>query len=204
MTGGNQSWRPRLVAAASGVLAIVAAAALFSGCASRAEIAEQEGNYLSADGTVSQISVENREGTIEFEGVDEASGTITSTDYLGDVLVVNFWYASCPPCRMEAPWLQELSEQFAPDGVQFIGVNVRDEAPTAASFSEKFGVTYPSIIDGDGAVVLAFTGIAAPSAVPTTVVLDRQGRFAARIVGIIDQPVLDGLITSTLEEDDVP
>jgi thiol-disulfide isomerase/thioredoxin len=120
------------------------------------------------------------------------------------VLVVNFWYASCPPCRKEAPWLQELSEQFAPDGVQFLVVGVRDEAPTAASFSEKFGVTYPSIIDGDGAVVLAFTGIAAPSAVPTTVVLDRQGRFAGRIVGIIDQPVLDGLISATVEEDDVP
>ena len=203
MTGGH-SWRPRLVAATSGVLAVVAAAALFSGCASPAEIAEQDGNYLSADGTVSQIAVENREATIEFEGVDETGQTITSSDYLGDVLVVNFWYASCPPCRTEAPWLQELSEQFAPDGVQFIGVNVRDEAPTAASFSKKFGITYPSIIDGDGEVVLAFSGIAAPSAVPTTVVLDREGRLAARVVGIIDQSVLDGLISSTLEEDDVP
>lgn len=201
---GSHSWRPRLVAAASGGLAIVAAAALLSGCASRAEIAEQEGNYLSADGTVSHIAVENRETTIEFEGLDETGRTITSSDYLGEVLVVNFWYASCPPCRKEAAWLQELSKQFAPDGVQFLGVSVRDEAPTAASFSEKFGVTYPSIIDGDGAVVLAFTRIAAPSAVPTTVVLDRQGRFAGRIVGIIDQPVLDGLISATVEEDDVP
>lgn len=197
----RDSKRVGTVAVGSALAAAVLAVALLGGCASKGELADQRGDYLSADGTVSQIAVENRTEPIAFEGLDESDRAVASTDFAGDILVVNFWYASCPPCRMEAPWLQELSDKFAPDGVQFLGVNVRDEAANARSFAEKFGITYPSIIDHEGEVVLAFAGVAPPSAVPTTIVLDREGRFAARIIGIIDQPVLDGLITAALEED---
>lgn len=190
----------RLVAAGSGLLAITLGVSLLAGCATRADVAQQAGDYLSPDGRVSQIAEKNRSDPIVFDGTDELDNPVSSEDFLGTVLVVNFWYASCPPCRMEAPWLQELSEEFADDDVQFLGVNVRDEPPQARSFAEKFGVTYPSIIDHDASVVLAFAGIASPRAVPTTVILDREGRFAARIVGIIEKSVLDGLITATLED----
>lgn len=189
-----------IVAAISGLATVVTAVALLSGCASRADEAASKGDYLSADGRVSQIAEENRSDPILFTGPDESGETIDSTDFLGEVVVVNFWYASCPPCRREAPWLQKLNDQYASDGVVFLGVNVRDEAAAAATFAEKFGITYPSIIDHEGEVVLTFAGVASPSAVPTTVILDRQGRYAARIVGIIDESVLDGLIKAALEE----
>ena len=116
-------------------------------------------------------------------------GTFSSADYVGQIVVVNFWYAGCPPCRLEAPDLEALRQEFLDDDVVFVGVNIIDQAPTALAFAEEFGVTYPSIIDtNDGSVRLAFAGQVAPNAVPTTLVMDQQGRIAARISGLLTEP----------------
>ena len=127
---------------------------------------------------------------------------ISSADFAGDVLVVNFWYASCAPCRAEAPQLQELSAEYDGEGARFIGVNVYDQADTALSFNESYGITYPSIMDvKDGAVKLAFTGTVPPKAVPTTLVLDKDGRVAARILGQLkDASILGTLIRDAIAE----
>lgn len=116
---------------------------------------------------------------------------------------MNFWYAGCAPCRAEAPQLEALWEKYRDQGVGFIGVNVRDQAGTARAFSKAYGITYPSILDvNDGNAQLAFSGTVAPNAVPTTVVLDREGRVASRILGQLqDESILDTLIVSTLAED---
>lgn len=86
--------------------------------------------------------------------------------------------------------------------MSFLGVNIYDQAPTAMSFAEEFGVTYPSILDvNDGSVRLAFAGQVAPTATPTTLVLDQQGRVAARISGLVSEPsVLRSMITDVLAE----
>jgi thiol-disulfide isomerase/thioredoxin len=117
-------------------------------------------------------------------------------------MVVNFWYAGCPPCRLEAPDLEALHQEFRDEGVVFIGVNILDQAPTALAFADEFGVTYPSIMDtNDGSVRLAFAGQVAPNAVPTTVVLDQQNRVAARISGLLTDPdVLAELIRDVQAE----
>lgn len=201
----NSNLRPRTALGAA-ALALAAAVAL-SGCTATDPLAEQyrEGTgqgYISGDGAYTLFAPENRAAPIEFEGVTENGDTVSSDDYRGDVLVVNFWYAGCPPCRLEAPDLEALAQQFAPDGVQFLGVNIYDQAPTALSFAKEFGVTYPSILDAnDGQVRLAFAGQVAPTAVPTTLVLDREGRVAARIAGLLSEPsVLRSMITDTLAE----
>jgi len=174
---------------------------LVTGCSSPDDDLGQGGDsYVSGDGTVSEFAIGDRGEPIEFTGETDTDETVTAEQYRGQVLVVNFWYAACPPCRVEAPWLEELSQQFADDGVQFLGVNVRDSAATAQAFATSFGITYPSVIDTDGAVALAFTGLASPTAVPTTVVLDRQGRPASRIVGLIDKNVLEALIEAALAD----
>jgi hypothetical protein len=72
--------------------------------------------------------------------------------------------------------------------VNFLGVNVRDQAATAVSFNERFGVTYPSIMDQNGQAQLSFASQVPPNAVPTTLVLDAQGRVAARILGQLQDP----------------
>ncbi len=186
------------------LLTALAASAIvlsLAGCASNDQLAEQyaEGSnkgYIAGDGTIMEIPAAERGAAVSFSGVDETGQQISSADYLGEVLVVNFWYAGCAPCRAEAPLLNEVNAGFAPGSAATIGVNVRDQADTALAFNEKFGVSYPSIIDtNDGAVQLAFSGTVPANAVPTTIVLDQQGRVAARILGrIADKSILTSIV----------
>ncbi|HEY0248019.1 MAG TPA: TlpA disulfide reductase family protein, partial [Gryllotalpicola sp.] len=152
---------------------------------------------------VTEVKPADRTAPVVFSGKTSDGATFSSTSHLGEVLVVNFWYATCGPCRVEAKDLQKLSAEFQGKGVQFIGVNTRDDAATANSFDTHFGVSYPSIMDADStAAQLAFVGTYRPNATPTTIVLDKRGRVAARIEGPInDQPsTVETLITSTLAE----
>jgi thiol-disulfide isomerase/thioredoxin len=184
----------------------IVAALLLTGCGSD-PLAEQykEGSnkgYIAGDGSVTEIPVAERGESISFSGATEGGEEISSEDFAGEVLVVNFWYAACAPCRAEAPDLQELSTEYDGKGAQFIGVNVYDQADTALSFNETYGITYPSILDvQDGAVKLAFTGTVPPKAVPTTIVLDKEGRVSARILGQLKEAsILGTLIRDAIEE----
>lgn len=199
----NQVKRHRLVPLVAGLFV---GALLLSGCSSD-PLAEQyrEGSnkgYIAGDGSVTEIAVADRGDAIEFAGETETGESVTSADTLGEVLVVNFWYASCAPCRAEASDLQGINAQFENEGASFLGVNVRDQAPNAIAFNETYGVTYPSVLDVDaGAMQLAFSGSIPPNAVPTTLVLDAEGRVAARILGQVTSPsVLETLIRDTIAE----
>lgn len=116
--------------------------------------------------------------------------------------MVNFWYAACPPCRAEAPDLEALAQTYQPDGVVFIGVNVRDSADTAAAFENQFGITYLSILGRHhrhGASRVRRES--RPGAVPTTIVLDRTGRSGRRIIGQLPtRTTLAALIDTVLAE----
>jgi thiol-disulfide isomerase/thioredoxin len=158
-------------------------------------------NYIAGDGTVTEISRENRTEPITFSGTSETGETLGSSDYLGNVLVVNFWYAGCAPCRAEAPTLENVFQATKASGANFMGVNVRDQAATVITFDKTFGVTYPSIVDLDGQAQLSFASNVPPNAVPTTLVLDAQGRLAARILGqLADASILMTLIRDIAAE----
>jgi peroxiredoxin len=159
-------------------------------------------NYIQGEGTVTEVPADDRRDSVEFTATTDAGDEVSRSDLDGQVVVLNFWYASCPPCRQEAPDLQQLSETYADQGVQFLGVNVRDQAATSLAFADKFGVTYPSVVDtNDGTVQLALAGTIAPNSVPTTIVLDKQGRIAARILGGLQGPsILDQLIKDAVAE----
>ena len=181
----------------------VASLVALSGCA-QDTLAEQYRagsgkNYIAGDGSITEVAIANRGAAINFTTTDLDGKSLTSADVAGKVLVVNFWYAGCAPCRAEAKDLEKVYSQFADKGVVFIGVNVRDGAETAKTFNESFGITYPSVTDLDGKVQLAFSSAVAPNAVPTTLVLDKQGRVAARILG----RVADATILSTLVAEQV-
>ncbi|MHA7303822.1 TlpA family protein disulfide reductase [Arthrobacter sp. TMN-49] len=90
---------------------------------------------------------------------------------------------------------------FAGAGVTFSGVNIRDEKGTAMAFERNFKLSHPSIADKDGGVLLALAALVAPTSVPTTLVLDKQGRVAARIVGVAQKGTLKDLVTSALAEE---
>ncbi len=160
-------------------------------------------NYISGDGAITVLAPESRTDSVQFEGDLDTGEFFSSSDYAGSVIVVNFWYAGCPPCRVEAADLESLHQQFLSDGVAFVGVNIFDQAPTALTFANEFGVSYGSIMDVEtGSVRLAFAGQVAPNAVPTTLVLDKQGRVSARISGVItDVDLLANIIEGVLEEE---
>jgi thiol-disulfide isomerase/thioredoxin len=177
-----------------------------TGCSGNDPLANQyrsgdNKNYISGDGTVTEFAIANRGQSVTWSGVTESGETLQSSNLAGVPVVMNFWYAGCAPCRAEAPDLLALAAEFQTQNVQFIGVNVRDTAQTAQAFDRNFGMTYPSIIDNNsGSVLLAFTGIVTPQAVPTTLVIDRKGRVSARILGRIEKGTLKALIKTAATE----
>lgn len=158
-------------------------------------------NYIAGDGTVSEFVQANRAAAVVWKGKTGSGATLSNTQLTGVVVVMNFWYAGCAPCRAEAPDLVALNREFVGKKVQFIGVNVRDTAATANAFERKFDITWPSIIDvNTGSVLMSFTGVVTPQAVPTTLVIDAKGRVSARILGRIEKGTLKALIKTAVSE----
>ena len=188
-----------------GALARAAAVALatglaLAGCTSLG--ADQGGSvdagYQAGDGSFATWTDAERGEPVELTGQTYAGETVTLADWRGDVVVLNFWYAACPPCRSEAPDLVAFADDY-PD-VHMLGVNPRDDAGTAQAFERTFGVTYPSLWDADAEAVAAMQDLVPLQAMPTTVVVDAEGRVAARILGQVDPDVLRGLVDDVLDE----
>jgi thiol-disulfide isomerase/thioredoxin len=193
------------VRARRAVVALVVATLALGGCVANDPLADQvsEENYTSSDGSITELAVSNRAAPLTFESSNTSDGsTIRASDYLGSVLIVNFWFAACPPCRFEAPDLAELANEYADRGVQFLGVNVYDDVAVANSFERDFTIPYPSILDAEtGELRLAFAGELSPNGVPTTIIVDREGRAASRLSGaIFDRAVFEEMIESVLAE----
>ncbi|GAA2973465.1 peroxiredoxin [Microbacterium terrae] len=158
--------------------------------------------FIAADGrAVVEIPESERTEPIEFEGVLDTGDTTTSADYAGQVVAVNFWYAACAPCRVEAAELEKAYQSFEGEDVAFLGVNLYDGAEASRAFAEKYGVSYPSALTTvDGSIKLAFAGQTPLNAVPVTLLLDTEGRVAARIIGELGSAsILETLIQDALD-----
>lgn len=176
-------------------------APLLAACSGSSDAAsEANAGYVSGDGVVVEIPPEGRADPLDIRGTTYDGDDVDSTALRGAPLVINVWYASCPPCRVEAPALKVAYAEYGPRGVGFVGVNTRDKAGPAAAFEENFGITYPSIPDSDGVVIASMDGSVSPNAVPTTLILDAEGRVAARITGAVDQSTLESLLETVLAE----
>lgn len=139
-----------------------------------------------------------RGGPVEVTGPDlDGTGTLSTSAYAGKVVVVNVWGSWCPPCKAEAADLQAASEDTAAVA-QFLGITTRDRDPVPPqAFVRTRKITYPSIYDPDGKSLLAFARELPPSAIPSTMVLDREGRLAARVLGPISRITLVQLVNDT-------
>ncbi|MGU3356715.1 TlpA family protein disulfide reductase [Microbacterium sp. M4A5_1d] len=190
----------RLVAA---VLALGLAAGLAACSSPNDDLAGQyrDGDnkgFISGDGTTTEIPEAERGAPIAFSGTAVDGSTISSADYAGKPLVLNFWYAQCGPCRAEAPLLEEVYTDTQEVGAEFLGVNIYDGPEQASAFERNYGISYPSLLmQGDSELKLALAASASVQAAPTTLVLDTEGRVAARIVG----QLRDAGILRTLVED---
>ncbi len=184
----------------------VSVAVTVTGCARADTLDEQAAagsgkNYVAGDGTVTELQPADRGEPLSPTGESSSGEPVDVSALRGQVVVLNVWYAACGPCRQEARDLAALATEFADQQVHFVGVNSRDDAATVAAFERTFGVEYPSIVDQNGSAAAALTGQVPPNAVPTTLVLDREGRVAGRILGIAQPSILRAIIkTVTAEE----
>lgn len=185
----------RLAAAAAALLVAIA-----SGCSSIGQPtgSAQGAGYEAGDGSFTTWVPEQRGDGIVLAGTTFAGEEVDLADWRGDVVVVNFWYAACPPCRAEAPDLAAIAADY-PD-VHLLGINPRDDVGTAQAFERTFAIPYPSLWDTDARGVAAMQGLVPLQAMPTTVILDREGRVAARILGQADPTILRGLIDDVVAE----
>jgi thiol-disulfide isomerase/thioredoxin len=119
-------------------------------------------------------------------------GKLALTAYRGHVVVLNFWGSWCTPCREEAPGLAALATHFKASGVRFLGIDIRDSAPSAEAFMSNFRISYPSLNDPSDNLALDFRNTVPPAGIPTTLVISRSGRITARVIG---EATYDGLKT---------
>jgi thiol-disulfide isomerase/thioredoxin len=182
-----------------GLAALALVALLLSACAAAdSEGSVSDAGFIAGDGSITAIAASERVDAPSLEGELMSGGTWSLAQERGRVVVLNVWASWCAPCRAEAPVLQSLWEEFEDDGVSFIGLNTRDSPATANSFEKAYGITYPSVVDSDGRLQLRFSGIAPPQAIPTTLVIDRDGKVAGRILGRASESTLRGLIEPLL------
>lgn len=191
------------------VLALVGATVALAACQSDPNsLAAQAGSgsragYAAGDGSIEQLASASRGSALAIAGVTVDGGRWSMTDQgSGKVVVVNVWGSWCPPCVAETPALQGAWAAYEKAGkpVAFVGIDTMESPETGLAFLKAKGVTYPSISDqaSQGAPTLALQGKA--PATPTTLVLDRQGRVAARVLGPITEVTLRTLVDAVLAE----
>ena len=190
--------------AALGLVGLSGLALAGCGTSGSEDLAEQarsgeDKGYVSGSGVITRLTGDERGEPLDLSFELLTGETTSLADWRPRVVAINLWYAACPPCRVEAPDLHATYEHFD-DQVEFLGVNVRDQAATAESFVRTFDVPYPIMVDADGSMVSLLSGVLPPQATPSTVVLDPSGRAAARVVGAVTRSTLTGLIEDVLAE----
>ncbi len=137
---------------------------------------------------------------LALDGV-EAPSELSLADLRGRVVIVNFWASWCGPCRIEQPDLNAAAALLPPDEVVIVGVNIEDTEPNALAHLREFAVPYPSLSDPVNDLAGRFDGIGART-IPTTLFLDREGRVAARVLGLTTLGEIVGLADALAVEGD--
>jgi len=191
-------WLAALIAGALCV-SVSACSADANSIAAQARSGDGKG-FVSGDGTIERVALDKRSTALTLSGTTLQGTPWKITDASDKVLVLNVWGQWCGPCVAEMPHLQQVWSQLSAAGkpVQFMGINDRDGVQTAQAFLRANKITYPSLQDDGGRTLLALRGKA--NTTPTTLVLDRQGRIAARVSGPVTAATLSGLVNDVLGE----
>ena len=128
------------------------------------------------------IAVEDREDVLAFSGTTLNGEPFDLADLRGRVVVINAWASWCAPCRSEMPAFVDLDVNAGGEVVAVIGLNVSDDSAAAEEFVKEFGMAFPSVADPEGTILASIPGVP-PKSLPSTVILDRDGRIATRIIG---------------------
>ena len=172
----------------------LACALALAGCANDVGSSGNQG-YVAGKGIITSVKAADRKQPGEVSGRTLDGEQVSLADFRGKVVVVNVWGSWCGPCRAEAPMLAQASRDLAGKGVVFLGIDSRDPSKDAAkAFVRRFDIPYASLYDQQGTTLLAFRGTLTPNSVPSTVVVDPQGRVAGSVLGNLTRTTLDDLV----------
>ncbi len=172
---------------------LIALAIALTGCSGGGTSSSEE-SFVSGDGATTFIKIADRKIAPSITGL-----TLSGTNYTyakDKVAVINVWASWCSPCRAEAPTLASLANKYT--DVAFIGILTRDNPANAEAFARRFKLPYPTLIDDS--ILIGFKGSLPANAIPSTVVLDKKGRVAARISGAVTVASLTQLIEKVSAE----
>ncbi|MFF5445846.1 TlpA family protein disulfide reductase [Streptomyces sp. NPDC012888] len=162
------------------------------------------GNYVTGPSGISTVARGERVEAPKLDGETVDGKTLDTSTLKGKVVVLNVWGSWCPPCRGEAPYFKKVSDELAAAGkdVAFVGINTRDNSKqNAINFEQDYGITYPSLFDPDGKLMLRFPkGTLNPQAIPSTIVVDKEGKIAARALVAVNEKQLRQMIDPLLAE----
>lgn len=176
-----------LVALAGAVLAA-------AGCTGTSATSKAGTGFVMSNGGIVVIPPARRQAPVELTGTTLQGNRLDLATFRGHPVVINVWGSWCSPCRKEAPALQSASVELAGQGVKTIGINTQDDdVSRALAFERVYKITYPSVVDS-GALLLQLRGAVPPNAIPTTLVLDADGRVAARAALPVTRTTLIDLV----------
>ncbi|MET3961389.1 thiol-disulfide isomerase/thioredoxin [Marmoricola sp. OAE513] len=154
-----------------------------AGCGSDLRSSGDKG-YVDGSGVITQLDAGDRKKPGNVSGETLEGDQVQLADYRGKVVVINVWGSWCPPCRSEVDDLVKAANELMPQGVVFLGINTRDlSKDNALAFERERKVPYPSIFDPGGKNLLKFRGTLTPASIPSTVIIDAEGRVAASVLG---------------------
>ncbi|UGY91300.1 TlpA disulfide reductase family protein [Streptomyces gobiensis] len=191
---------------------VAAAALLLAGCTSATgsgpdgssgtgSASGASSGFPAGTGEITAIPAGRRAAAPDISGKDLDGQPLRLSNYRGSVILLNVWGSWCEPCKREAPHLKRAFDKTKGDDVQFLGINTRDmSAAPAKEFERTYGITYPSFYDPRGKLVLRFKGHLLPQAIPSTVVIDRQGRIAVRALKALTEREILGMLTPVIAE----
>ncbi len=188
------------------VAALAAASALaLAGCSSTGGSSSSDSSntsFVKGDGEVTTVAAGHRGAVINLSGKDLNGQQLALSSFRGKVVVINVWGSWCAPCRAEAPQFESVYKAEQGKGVAFLGIDTRDlQIPEAQAFVTQQGLTYPNLYDPDGSLLLHFpAGSLDPQAIPSTLILDRQGRIAVRALEPLEGSQLTQLLAPVLAE----
>ncbi|WP_189151206.1 TlpA family protein disulfide reductase [Streptomyces lacrimifluminis] len=159
-------------------------------------------NFITGTDGIATVAQGERDAAPDLSGPTIDGKQLDVADYKGEIVVINVWGSWCGPCRLEAKNFVAVSADLKDQGVQFVGINTRDTSTgPAVAFEKQYGVTYPSLYDPTGKLMLRFKkGTLNPQAIPSTLVLDRQGKIAARTLQALSEDNLRKMLKPVLAE----
>ncbi|MFW6691480.1 TlpA family protein disulfide reductase [Streptomyces sp. MAR4 CNX-425] len=198
MISARRPHRRTLAAAA----AVAAGALVLTGCGDDATSSGGNTQFVSGTGELTVVKPSKRVAAPDISGETTHGKQLALADYRGKVVVLNVWGSWCAPCISEAPHLRKVAEDTADRGVQFIGINTRDLEPAnARAFDREHNIKYPSLYDPMGKLILEFPkNTLAPQAIPSTLILDREGKIAVRALKPLGEEELRKALDPVIEE----